>query len=271
MKKLLLSAAFVTAISLAFVTASPFSASAVEFDHSSKEAFDASTKAYAETLTKEERIQIFAGMMQLMWNTLPEKDRAEADIPFAKLMIIGVMFDNAHIILSGVDSDDMMEAGKNSEFLEIATNMVNKSDEDKAAAQPEQAAKIDATLACLRKKVTFSNINVEHSEYGVTYLNFSVTNNMDWPISFIYFEADVKSANRAVSWETRKSGLDISGGIEPGETREKSINIFDTPKDAKDLVVTMSMLDVADGQKRQLFNNPKFTGNSDDTSPNKCE
>lgn len=256
-------------LTTAFTLLTTFSASAVDFDYSSQEAYNKSTSEYIKGLPKDERIQATAGMMQLLWDVIPETDKRDDMPPFAKMMVIGKLAENSLMVIGNITSDDVMEAGKDSEFTEIVTDMVNDEEQEKATALAPEA--VDTVASCLKDKVTYSNVRVEHTDYGVTVLEFDVTNNLSWPISFIYFEADVKSANRSVSWETTKSGLSISGGVEPGETRETGIYLHNTPNDAKDLVVTVTTLDVADAEKRQVIGKPKFSDNADTLSPNLCE
>lgn len=115
MKKLLLSAALVLSMT--------FSASAYEFDYSSQHAFDVSYDDYMSNLSRDEWIQFVAGSFQIVWDKMPAEQRAKANTPLRKLDVISLVNgeNDYYLIYLGLNSFDIMKAGENSEFIEIAT------------------------------------------------------------------------------------------------------------------------------------------------------
>ena len=127
-----------------------------------------------------------------------------------------------------------------------------------------------ALADCLQEKVIISKATVKTEDWGKS-IAFAVTNNLKWPISFVSIKYEVVSKGRAVPWDATVFGMDIQGGIEPGETRTVRTTLS-LPSDVpEELEARGAIVDVADASRRQLIGKPRYAGNSKELSPLACE
>ncbi len=137
------------------------------------------------------------------------------------------------------------------------------------SASPQGMAD-DALKTCLREKVQVTAASVEQTDIS-SYIKLTLKNTLSWPVSFVIVSYKVTSEGRAVPWAEERFGMSIPGGIEPGETREISTNIYPPSEAPKELTAKAELLDVADAEKRQLIGENKYQGNADDLSPLGCK
>lgn len=103
-----------------------------------------------------------------------------------------------------------------------------------------------------------------------TLIELKVTNNLGWPIGFVYVGYKISTPGRTIPWLVETFATHISGGLEPGETQLFTTAVPSLPRSAKNVVIASEVLDVADAEKRQLIGGVKFEGNVRDLSPLEC-
>ena len=247
MKKILLSLAFACAFTGAVNSADQ------KIDGSSKDAFERTAKAIIESLPSNEKKIFQDGMMNIIvTNNSLTSGLKGLDL----LAALPRAMETAHITLDGMTKEEILARGR-----ELASKNADKY-------KSEDFTKI---IDCLNKSVLIRNPRIEKSDFGIEYITMEISNEMSWPISFVHVSYEVKTPGRAVAWVNDKFGLDISGGIESGETRKISTNVFGIPEIAKNLKVEAHILDVADADRRQLIGEAKFMGNSKELSDHVCD
>ena len=142
-----------------------------------------------------------------------------------------------------------------------------QSDRD---AMPRRGdSRTEKALACLQDRVQLRNARLEQETFGST-VTFSGRNDLDWALSGIRVQLLVVTEGRAVAWEESTHAISIPGGIEPGEMRDVAFTARlpnATPNDAQAL---LTVLDVADPERRQLVKDVTVMGWSDERSDRVC-
>lgn len=73
-------------------------------------------------------------------------------------------------------------------------------------------------------EILSANLRERESRFRTdTIIELHVENNSDHPISRVYFEGEYATPDRAVPWEEGSFNYSISGGLEPGESAEWSL------------------------------------------------
>ena len=124
-------------------------------------------------------------------------------------------------------------------------------------------------LACLQDGVKVSAATVEPSDFGPK-VNVSVANGLKWAVRDIVISFKVTSVGRSVPWEEREFGVEIPGGIEPGETRSVSTPMLINPDTKGRLQASAKVLNVTDADKRPFLAQPSYQGYSKDLTPFGC-
>lgn len=129
----------------------------------------------------------------------------------------------------------------------------------------------EADLAsCLRQKVVVTKAAItDRSSFPTG--QFEITNGLSWPIGFVVIHYRITSAEREIPWDERSVGMDVRGGIAPGETRKVQATLNLDSDAPQDLELTGQVKDVADYEKRQLIGEPRYADNAEELSPLKCE
>ncbi len=206
-------------------------------DGSSKEAYEKSLKAMADQLSQADKEIFSKGLINLMITRYPPAAGAQG---LVLMQFTPAAIEAAPTNMNGVTADEIMARGR-----EIAGK-------NQALDTPVSTVDTSGILACVSKKVIISSPTFEKGDYSLG-SRFRVTNNLPYAIAGIWIDYKVRSDNRTVSWAEDDVVLAISGGIEPGESRELSASFSstsvprDTPLTAK---VTMTVRDVADPEKK---------------------
>jgi hypothetical protein len=226
-------------------------------DGTSKENYEKSLKAMADQLSAEDKQVFSKGLINLMITRYPPAAGAQGLI---LLQFMQPAIEAAPVNMNGVTADEIMARGR---------ELVAQS---QAASAPAQTADTNGTLACLENKVVISSPTFEKGDYSLG-SRFQVTNNLPYAIAGIWIDYKIKSENRSVPWSEDDFVIAISGGIEPGETRQLSTSFSllsrDTPMTAK---VYMAVRDVADPDKRLVVKAAGgVSGWPADRSPKGCQ
>ncbi|MCQ1779423.1 hypothetical protein NOJ05_19630 [Neorhizobium galegae] len=204
-------------------------------DGSSKEAYEKSLKGMADQLSPAEKEIFSKGLINLMITRYPPAAGAQG------LMLMQFMpaaIEAAPVNMNGVTADGIMARGR-----QVAA---------KSSAAVTTAPYVDAKaiLECVGNKVTITSPTFEKGDFSLG-SRFTVTNNLPYAIAGIWIDYKIKSDGRSVPWAEDNFVMSISGGIEPGETRQLSTSFSllsrDIPLTAK---VTMTVRDVADPDKK---------------------
>ncbi|WP_143524032.1 S46 family peptidase [Rhizobium rhizosphaerae] len=226
-------------------------------DGSSKENYEKSLKAMADQLSSADKEVFSKGLINLMITRYPPAAGAEG------LMLLQFMpqaIEAAPVNMNGVTADEIMARGR---------ELVAQARAAGALTTPPDA---NGTLACVRKKVAIASATFEKGDYSLG-SRFSVTNNLPYAIAGIWIDYKIKSDNRSVPWAEEDFVMAISGGIEPGETRQLSTSFSllsrETPMTAK---VFMTVRDVADPDKKLVVKAAGgVSGWPTDRSPKGCQ
>ncbi|TAV14720.1 hypothetical protein [Rhizobium ruizarguesonis] len=214
-------------------------------------------KAMADQLSAADKEVFSKGLINLMITRYPPSAGAQG------LMLLQFMpqaIEAAPVNMNGVTADEIMARGR-----ELAA-------QGQAAAAPAATADTNGILACIDKKVVITSPTFEKGDFSLG-SRFKVTNNLPYSIAGIWIDYKIKSDNRAVPWSEDNFVMEISGGIEPGETRQLSTSFSllsrDTPLTAK---VFMTVRDVADQDKKLVVKAAGgVSGWPTDRSPRGCQ
>ncbi|TGT91714.1 MULTISPECIES: hypothetical protein [unclassified Mesorhizobium] len=223
----------------------------MKIDGTSKETFTLTAKAMVESLKPDEKETFQKGLLNLIITRYPPAQGLEG---FPLLALMPEAMEVAHTTMNGVTKDEILERGR-----ELAKKTA-------AVAKPDYAA----IRSCLQRNVIVSNARIEKTDFGRNIM-LDVTNNLPWSISFVHVGYKVTTPGRSVPWSDENFGMDVNGGIEPGETRSIATSAFGLPEIAKQLQTEAQILDVADAEKRHLVGEVKFIGHPEQLTPNGCK
>lgn len=227
-------------------------------DGSSKEAYEKSLKAMADQLSPADKEIFSKGLINLMITRYPPAAGAQG---LMLMQFMSAAIEAAPVNMNGVTADEIMARGR-----EVAAK------NPPAAATPAANVDTKAILDCVDKKVLITSPTFEKGDFSLG-SRFKVTNNLPYAIAGIWIDYKIKSDNRSVPWSEENFVMEISGGIEPGETRQlsTSFNLLsrDTPLTAK---VTMTVRDVADPDKKLVVKAAGgVSGWPNERSPKGCQ
>jgi hypothetical protein len=250
---------FISILFVLFVVTHPASAEVLVVDGSTRESYERSVKAMAESLPEEDREVFAKGLINLIITRYPPAQGAEG---FQVLQFMQPAAAAAHITLDGVTRSEILEKGR-----EIAAKAAERASEKD---DPEVDPNADLR-ACIKERVLLSNASVEKGDFDHT-IKMDVTNNLPWAIAGIRIAYRVTSEGRSVPWEKDDFSLGISGGVEPGETRTIRASISRiTPDAPPQLIATVEALDLADPEERQLIRDVRVMGWAKEASDLPCE
>jgi hypothetical protein len=248
--------AFIASFNLPFINRNRSTGSV---DGTSKEGYEKSLKAMADQLSAADKEVFSKGLINLIITRYPPAAGAQGLI---LMQFMQPAIEAAPINMNGVTADEIMARGR-----ELAAK-------SQSASAPAAAAAADTNgiKACVEKKVVITSPTFEKGDYSLG-SRFQVTNHLPYAIAGIWIDYKIKSDNRSVPWSEDDFVISISGGIEPGETRQLSTSFSllsqDTPMTAK---VSMTVRDVADPDKKLVV---KATGGVSgwpmDRSPKGCQ
>lgn len=239
------------------VMSSPIFAQDMTVDGSSHDSYERSLKAMAEGMSDEDREAFARGLINMILTDYPPAAGAKG---FAALQFMEPATEAAHITLDGVSRQEILDRGQEILAADTTSDLATTEDED-----------ADVVLACLQSRVLLTDPKIERGSYGHN-ITMQVTNNLPWAIAGIRTEYVATSEGRSVPWHKDDISLSISGGIEPGETRELRTSASLFPSQAPDeLITTMTVVDVSDPLERQLIRDVTVIGWADEKSPLLCE
>ncbi|WP_371932854.1 DUF6694 family lipoprotein [Roseibium sp. MMSF_3544] len=251
------------AILVGATTVMSFSVRAQTIDASSAEAMEKSIAVVVSKLSPEDQQRFKAALTKITVTALLPKAfaRPKAENGASKLSQADVI---AFIrpMVDGKTAAEIIAAG------------LKTPNAGKATPEPKsQVADKEGKKRCLMSALPVKNARVERMKYvSSRQLRVTVTNNLSWPVSSVRISYSVQSQNRQVPWEEGNSFYKISGGINPGESREIGIGLYTTPNDipANELSITASVADVVDADNRQFVREVTLIGAHEETSSRTC-
>ncbi|WP_265517585.1 hypothetical protein [Nitratireductor luteus] len=225
-------------------------ADSMEIDGTSKETFSRSVKTMADAVPEPDKEAFQKGLLNLIITRYPPAAGAEG---LALMAFMGPAVEASHTTMDGVTKEEILKRGR--ELLASASH----KDEDHTSRRD-----------CLDAKLEIEDARIERTDMS-DYIAVKISNGLPWAISFVHVAYTVRSQERSVPWVNENFGMDVRGGIEPGETREVKTNAFGIPKDARNLVTTAKILDVADPQKRHVVGETFFIGHPKELATIECD
>ncbi len=114
-------------------------------------------------------------------------------------------------------------------------------------------------LLCIREAIDidapeFHLMDINQMRFNDS-LSFTVTNNLDIAISAVSIEYSLATEGRSVPWTTGSQSIRIPGGIEPSESREVALAVYNLSNEAKETKpsITINLLNVYDPTGNYLF------------------
>lgn len=232
-----------------------------EFDFSSVEKMKSSVISAQEGMTDEEKTDFGQALMRLLLATHPLTKDLET---FPAMMVLGSQGDAFYTSSGGVFDSITSEAVQ----AEIASF---KADEATTAqATGAKTAEADGLLTCLQSKVNWSNARFENKDGS--WFKVDVTNDLSWAIRGYHVAYTIKGDGRSVPVKEDKSSGEISGGIEPQETRTISVWAGANISPYQVTTIDVSLINLFDAEDRRLVdNNINYIGRSPDISPRTCD
>jgi hypothetical protein len=128
----------------------------------------------------------------------------------------------------------------------------------------------DTLLACLQSKATLANPRFESTD-GV-WFKLDITNNLPWAIRGYHVAYTISGDGRSVPVKEDDSSMDISGGIEPNETRTANVWAGANIAEYQATSIEVSLINLFDVKNRRMVeNNTNYLDRPSDISPNTCE
>lgn len=263
-------------------------------DGSSQESYERSMLEFVQDLDEEEK-ELFAGaLFRLVLDRYPPATGSDG---FARLAFIQPAMEAAPRLLDGVTFEELRAE------MEIVAQQKRQGEEERAMEERRAAAEraeaerraeeeraerheLDRALAealsaeqgpsraellqvCLQDHVEIKDARIELGRTGTT-IAFSAANNLEWPVSGIRVRLEVVSEGRAVAWEESTHAISIPGGIEPGEVRDLAFTARLPAATPDDATARLTLLDVADAQRRPLVQSSFVMGWDAQRSPQAC-
>lgn len=226
-------------------------------DGSSKEAYERSLQKMVDSLREEEKEAWQEGLINLIIERYPP---ASGVTGFELFALLPAAVEAAPVTMDGVTFVEILSRGN----AVLAKKREGKKQENKAF--DERAEKVK----CLQSKIVLSNPTLTSDS---SYARMDVYNGLDWAIAGLRVQYTILSEGREVPWDKGITVTSISGGIEPGETRNVSIYIGGVSRDApkNKLQPSILVLDAADAEKRLYVGDVRVIDWSEEATPNTCE
>ena len=229
----------------------------MKVDGRTKESFDRSVKAMADTLSDADKKVFAEGLMNMI---LTEYPSAKGMSGIAVLSVAPQALDAAHVTMDGKTLSEIVARGRSVDQQTDAQQ--GKETAAKSVDEPRRE--------CLRQKVLLSKASIDKQDYGYN-IAMEVTNHLDWPIAGIRVSYSATSEGRAVPWIEADFAMELSGGVEPGETRKISTSAFPPANAPSSFVVKAKLLDVSDQNKSLFVRDVRIMGWSDKKSERRCD
>lgn len=134
---------------------------------------------------------------------------------------------------------------------------------------PFTASASDDLVACVQENIRIEAAMAERFPSATAAL--TVTNGLSYAVSSLHYQIVVTETGRSVPWVKTDVGLNIAGGIEPGETRTLRTYIPSFSHSAGEhLSVDVTVLDAADADKVSIAGASMFQGWERGPSPKGC-
>jgi hypothetical protein len=191
------------------------------FEGGTRADFEAFMAAGVEEIAPEDRETFGKGALALIIERYPLAQGAD---PFARLAMVQPALEAAGATMTGLSYREILEYGR---LLARRSGQTGQPTEQEAETDPKLTE--DELVACLQEKVPITFEGVARAEYvsGSSDISAIVENKLDRAISAIRIEFSYRTDGRSVPWAASEASTAISGGIEPGETLEKTIIVGD--------------------------------------------
>ena len=215
------------------------------------QAYQQSISAIMESLTAEQRDVFVDSMTAIAFETWDVS--GDGGAMFGRDPSTIMYFAGAGEKVKGKTADEIIRMG-------YETRMA-KLDEE---IQSGMATLASARTERERHRATFDNIRIENPRFYVRrnyidepIIDFRLTNNTDRAIREAYFHGELTTDGRSIPWVSEAFNTELSGGLEPGESRHLQLapNMFGewgqgdhTTRNDLKLAVTLVNVRGADGQ-----------------------
>lgn len=232
-----------------------------EFDFSSVASMQESVMAAQQGMSDADKKEFAEALLRILIARHPLTKDLEA---FPAMMVLGsqgeAFYTSAGNAFEGI-TPEVVQA----EVLAFKASRNAKSQEGAAAA-----GTADAILACLKSKVALENPRFESTDGS--WFMVDITNSLSWAIRGYHVSFVIKADGRSVPVKEDKSSGEISGGIEPGETKTVSVWAGADISTYKTISIEVALINLFDPEDRRLVdNNITYIGRSPDISPFVCE
>ena len=229
-----------------------------EIDFTNTEKFQESIDEITEGKTDEEKEAFGVAMLRVLLSRHPETKDLEGFSAFRRMGELGEsFFTTGGEAFDGITSD-IIEAEITNVTPQAETTIVTKDDTTTQAA----------ILSCINEKVTLKNPQFDDEQNR---LIVDVTNNLNWPIRAYMFNYTIYGDGRIVPVVEDDTGGEISGGIEPGETKTISSPAYADITPYTTISIEVSIRNLFDVEKRSILpDGPRYIGYSDEDSPLGC-
>lgn len=224
-------------------------------DSSSDESFRTSVESVKRELSDDQRKKFEEAVQAMAFSEIGNIFQAAADPEGVQRRI--------NDKLNGKTASQIIAEG------EAVIEQRRASVRDKTKNEEEIAAKNESLLNCINSHVVFRNPRFEGTDGQ--WFKVDVTNNLSWAIRGYHVTYLIKGDNRSSPIKEDDIFMEISGGIEPGET--KSIDVWADAdiSSYKTTSIKTSIINLFDSEKRRLVDNRTiYNEMSPELSPNKC-
>ena len=216
--------------------------------------------------------------IQMVRDSLSDSKRVEFDEALEVLVFQKI--DMESLIVEGLAGPGSIQGdvrrslnGKTADEVIAEANGIYSGQHDRGQAQSLEELnleeKTEALLSCLQGKVTLDNPQFVDSD-GSSF-QIDITNNLSWAVRCVHFAYIIKGDGRSVPVMEHDSSREISGGIEPGETRTIEVWAGANIASYSSTSIEVSLINVTDAENRKLIDNDiSYVGWSYELSPNGC-
>ena len=283
---------FVTTLTMAVLLTSPaFAWNPKEpINGFNRESLYRSIRALTQEMSDEEKRTFRRGFNALMVETFPLTFGMS---PIEATPFLPMVMEAAHVTMDGVTLGTIMQRGGQGPVVGTQSGLATQSspipqpagadkpvpnkhnpfdqiaERDRFADETEQReeAHLAAVRGCLAEKLPFTARYI-HGKGIYGDLELSLTNDLSWPITYLGFNYTISVPSRPVALAEKEVARTLRGGLKPGETRKVKMTVSAIPLDIDpdQLVIDVSLLNVADMEGKSLLRKPKslFVGGLSD-------
>jgi len=244
---------------MAFAFASPMFGQ--ELDFSSDQALKSSLELAQEGMTATEREEFGKAFLRVLLSRHPATRDLEGLPALMAMAELGdKFFTSAEGAFDGITVEIIKE-----ELGSYKSERVAMAQE---AASVETSA--EEMLSCLKSKVILSNPRFEGKDGS--WFKVDITNGLSWAIRGYHVTYTIRGDGRSVPVKEDDASSEISGGIEPGETRTVNVWAGANIEPYETTSIEVSLINLFDPKNRRIIdNNINYIGRSPDLSPFTCE